>query len=57
MLGHIFIDGGTLTVEVNSRRRADAFRALADERLKGCARYRTATVEPAGAMLERARRG
>ena len=56
VLGHIVIEGTTLTVEVNSRRRADEFRSLADRLLERCARYRSTVVEPTKAMLEKARR-
>ena len=55
VLGHIAIDGGTLTVEVNSRRRADEFRRLAQRLLKGRARYRSTVVESTKTMLERSR--
>ena len=55
VLGQIMIDGGTLTVEVNSRRRADQFRGLALQLLEGRARYRSTVVESTQAMLERSR--
>ena len=55
VLGHIAIDGSTLTVEVNSRRRADEFRGLAKPLLEGRARYRSTVVESTKAMLERSR--
>ncbi len=56
VLGNIAIEGTTLTVEVNSRRRADQFRELADKLLLGRARYRSTVVEATKAMLEKARR-
>ena len=55
VLGHIAIDGITLTVEVNSRRRANEFRGLALQLLDGRARYRSTVVESSKALLERSR--
>jgi hypothetical protein len=55
VLGNIAIDGSKLTVEVNSRRRADEFRGLAQQLLEGRARYRSTVVESTKAMLERSR--
>ncbi|MFT3792760.1 MAG: DUF2384 domain-containing protein [Rudaea sp.] len=40
ILGHLFIDEGHLTAEVNSRERAEALRAIVAERLGGHARFR-----------------
>jgi hypothetical protein len=55
VLGHIAIYGSALTVEVNSRRRADEFRVLAQQLLEGRARYRSTVVESTKAILERSR--
>lgn len=54
VLGNITIDGGKLTVEVNSENRAEAARALVEGLLHGQARYQTTVIESAQAMLERA---
>ena len=53
VLGNIAIDGGKLTVEVNSENRAEAARALVEGLLHGQARYQTTAIESAQAMLER----
>ena len=54
ILGRIAIEGATLTVEVNSEKRAQKFQSLAKKLLKGQARYRTTTIESTETMLERA---
>jgi hypothetical protein len=51
VLGSLTIEGSTLTVEINSEKRAKKFRALADKRLKGQARYKTTVIESPEAML------
>jgi hypothetical protein len=51
ILGNLTIEGLTLTVEVNSEKRAQKFRALAEKRLKGHARYKTTVIESPEAML------
>ena len=55
VLGHIEIDGKTLSVEVNSRERAERFREIADRLLEGVGRYKTALIESTEAALERLR--
>ncbi len=50
VMGNIDIDGGRLTVEVNSENRALLFRKLMKERLPG-ARYRTMSVQSVESML------
>lgn len=53
ILGNISIDGGTLTVEVNSEKRANKFKTQAKNLLGPNARYRTAVIESPEAMLAR----
>lgn len=55
ILGHITIADRTLTVEVNSAKRAKQLRMLADKLLGAIARHRATTRESTEAMLERAR--
>ena len=55
ILGTLAIEGGRLTAEVNSAERARKLRAIIEERLGDRARFRTAKIESARAMLERAR--
>jgi len=55
ILGTLAIEGGRLTAEVNSAERAGKLRALIEERLGDRARFRTAKIESARSMLERAR--
>jgi hypothetical protein len=50
ILGKIDIDGGRLTVEVNSENRALQFRRIMEERLPG-ARYRTMSIQSVESML------
>ena len=52
-LGNVRIDGGTLTVEVNSEKRANKFKTQAKKLLGPNARYRTAVIESPEAMLAR----
>jgi len=51
VLGNIRIDGHTLTVEVNSEKRAKKFVSLAKKLLGNRARYRTTVIESPEAML------
>jgi len=53
ILGNIRIDGGTLTAEVNSEKRANKFKAQAKKLLGPNARYRTTVIESPEAMLTR----
>lgn len=56
VMGKIDIDGGRMTVEMNSENRALQFRKLVEVRLPA-ARYRTMSIEPVESMLaERAQR-
>lgn len=54
ILGHLCIDGATLTAEVNSENRAQKFKALMEELLPGKARYKTTVIQSPQAMLARA---
>jgi len=51
ILGNIRIDVGTLTVEVNSEKRANKFKTQAKKLLGPGARYRTTVIESPEAML------
>jgi hypothetical protein len=51
ILGHLRIEGATLTAEVNSENRAQKFRALMEKLLPGKARYKTTVIESPQAML------
>jgi len=51
ILGHIRIEGVTLTAEVNSEKRAQKFKAVMAELLPGKARYKTTVIESLQAML------
>ena len=53
IIGNIRIDGDTLTVEVNSEKRANKFKTQAKNLLGPNARYRTAVIESPEAMLAR----
>jgi hypothetical protein len=53
ILGHIKIDGRSMSIEVNSENRAKKIRALVEEMLPG-ARYKTTVIESVQAMLARA---
>jgi hypothetical protein len=53
ILGNIRIDAGTLTVEVNSEKRANKFKTQAKKLLGPNARYRTTVIESPEAMLAR----
>ncbi len=52
LLGRLVIDGGKLTVDVNSEARATAIRREIEKRLGSGARYRTTTVKSPQAMME-----
>ena len=54
MLGNIVIDGGKLTVEVNSRERAEAFRGEMSRRLGEKAEFRHEVLTSLEKMLEEA---
>jgi hypothetical protein len=51
ILGHLRIEGATLTAEVNSENRAQQFKALIEKMLPGKARYKTTVIESAQAKL------
>lgn len=51
ILGNIRIDAGTLTVEVNSERRANKFKTQAKKLLGANAHYRTTVIESPEAMF------
>lgn len=51
ILGHLHIEGATLTAEVNSENRAQNFKALMEKLLPGKARYKTTVIESPQAML------
>jgi hypothetical protein len=55
VLGHIRIKAGRLTVEVNSRQRAERARTIVEQTLGNQARYRATKVESVAAMMARAR--
>jgi len=57
ILGHLHIEDRTLTVEVNSARRARKFRKLADPLLGAAGRHRETIVEAVEAALARAAAG
>lgn len=54
ILGYIEIEGSRLTAEVNSRERAEAFKAIVAGRLGGQARFRLDQVQSTEQMLARA---
>ncbi len=51
ILGHLRIEGATLTAEVNSENRAQQFKTLMEKLLPGKARYKTIVIESPQAML------
>jgi len=51
ILGHLRIEGATLTAEVNSENRAQKFKKLMEELLPGKARYKTTVIESPQAMF------
>jgi hypothetical protein len=51
ILGHLRIEGTTLTAEVNSENRAQQFKAHMEKLLPGKARYKTTVIESPQAML------
>lgn len=51
ILGHLRIEGATLTAEVNSENRAQQFKALMEKLLPGKARYKTTVIESPQAKL------
>lgn len=53
ILGHLRIEGPTLTAEVNSENRAHKFKKLMEELLPGKARYKTTVIQSPQAMLAR----
>lgn len=53
VLGHITIEGCTLTVNVNSERRADLFRKELKKRISNGVRYKTTVIEPIESALSR----
>lgn len=53
ILGHLRIEGASLTAEVNSENRAQQFKALMEKLLPGKARYKTTVIESPQAMLAR----
>ncbi len=54
ILGHLHIEGATLTAEVNSDNRGQKFKALMEELLPGKAHYKTTVIQSPQAMLARA---
>lgn len=54
ILGHLRIEGATLTAEVNSGNRAEKFKALMAQLLPGKARYKTTVIQSPQAMLAHA---
>lgn len=54
ILGNIIIDGGALTAEVNSEKRAKKFQSLMKEMLSGKARYKTTMIQSMQSMLANA---
>ena len=56
ILGHLRIEGATLTAEVNSENRAQKFKKLMEELLAGKARYKTTVIESPQAMLARSKK-
>ena len=57
VLGHIAIDGQELTIDVNSRERADAIKRKITRRLGKRASFRHAVIQSSEKMLEEAARG
>jgi len=55
ILGTLRLDGGRLTVQVNSQRRADTIRAEIEQHLGGDAVYRTTVMESIEKALEESR--
>lgn len=53
ILGHLRIEGATLTAEVNSERRAQQFKALMEKLLPGKVRYKTTVIQSPQTMLKR----
>jgi len=53
ILGHLRIEGTTLTAEVNSENRAQKFKKLMEELLPDKARHKTTVIESPQAMLAR----
>lgn len=56
ILGHLRIEGSTLTAEVNSEQRAQEFKAIMAELLPGKTRYKTTVIESPQAMLARSKK-
>lgn len=56
ILGNITIDGGVLTAEVNSEKRAKKFQSLIEDLLPGKARYKTTVIQSMQAMLAKAKK-
>lgn len=54
VMGRLFIDGNTLTIEVNSENRAKRIRKEVEKRLKGHAKYKSTVLQsPESMMRER----
>lgn len=53
ILGHLRIEGATLTAEVNSENRAQQFKKLMEKLLPGKARYKTTVIQSLESMLAR----
>ncbi len=51
ILGHLRIEGATLTADVNSENRAQQFKSLMEKLLPGKARYKTTVIESPQANL------